>query len=178
MNCIDGLTSTCLEVLERFHVPGCNEAAEDFLPQKTETTRQVDIATQLSLILHLLIVAMTARSQSLLLPASAVGSVASPVSSRDAVAPNTSIALAATIVLTDSSTGVDLFDVEAVQLIEEILKKVDAQANGTDMLALVGFENTTEPSVTALSRRSGACKAFQTTGTTKSQPFGHSSTNC
>ena len=103
---------------------------------------------------------MTLRSQSLFLLACAVGSIASPVVHRDAVASSTSIAPAATSVSTDSSAGVDLFDVEAIQLTDEVVKGINVQANDTDLRALIDFENNTNTNVAALSRRSGVCKVF------------------
>lgn len=104
---------------------------------------------------------MSARSHSfILLACAAVGTIASPVISRDVVASSTSIAPAAIVVSTDSPAGVDLFDVEAVQLTDEVLRNVNAQTNVTDLLALVGFGNDTDSGAATLSRRSGACKAF------------------
>lgn len=104
---------------------------------------------------------MAVRSHSLLLLAHvAAVSLASPVIGRDAVRSSTAIAPAAITVSTESPAGVDLFDVEAVQLTDEVLRHVNSQTSGTDLLALVGFGNDTDAGAAALSRRSGACKAF------------------
>lgn len=103
---------------------------------------------------------MAAHSRFLFLLSCAVGCIASPLAHRDAAASSASIAPAAARVSTDSVSGVDLFDVEAVQLTDQILHEINAQTNGTDLLALVGFQNTTESSASLLLRRSGSCKVF------------------
>ncbi|KAJ8108141.1 hypothetical protein OPT61_g8375 [Boeremia exigua] len=104
---------------------------------------------------------MAARGQSLFLLACAVlGTVASPVNSGDTVALNTSITPAAATVSTDSPAGAKLFEVEAVQLTEEVLQEISAQTSDTDLLALVGFGDDTDSDVATLSRRDGACKTF------------------
>lgn len=104
---------------------------------------------------------MAIRSQSLLLLAHAAAwSFASPVIGRDATALSTAIAPAATTVSKDSPAGVELFDAETTQLTEQVLNDVNSHANGADLLALVGFGEDTDAAAAALSRRSGACKAF------------------
>lgn len=104
---------------------------------------------------------MTVHSYALLLLACAtVGTVAKPVIPRDDVATSASIAPAATTLPSGSSAGVDLFDSETVQLTDQTLLKIDAQTNATDVVALVGFENSTDSTAAVLSRRSGICKTF------------------
>lgn len=104
---------------------------------------------------------MIARNCSLfLLVCTATSTVASPVIARKGTASSTSVAPAATTVPADSSTGVDLFDNEAIQLTEQVLKDVSSQTNDTNVIALFDFQNDTDSDAAALSRRSGACKAF------------------
>jgi hypothetical protein len=104
---------------------------------------------------------MSARGSLLFLAASAIGALGSPVVVRDA-ATTESVAPAATTVPADSSAGVALFPVEAVQLTDEVLKVADSQTEEVDVLALFGFQNSTDTTTAAARRakRSGACKAF------------------
>jgi hypothetical protein len=101
---------------------------------------------------------MTAHSYALLLLACGIaGIVAKPVVARDGLATS---APAATTVPSGSSAGVDLFKSETVQLTDEVLREIDAQADGADVLALVGFEIDTDSALASQSRHSGACKVF------------------
>jgi hypothetical protein len=104
---------------------------------------------------------MSARGSLLLLAASAIGALGNPVVIRDAAATETSIAPAATTVSADSSAGVALFPGEVVQLTDDVLKVADSQTEEVDVLALFGFENSTDTTAaTKRAKRSGACKAF------------------
>jgi hypothetical protein len=101
---------------------------------------------------------MTAHSYALLLLVYAVaGIVANPVVARNGLDRS---APAATTVPSGSSAGVDLFKSETVQLTDEVLRKIDAQTDGADVLALVGFEVDTDSAIASQSRHSGACKVF------------------
>jgi hypothetical protein len=104
--------------------------------------------------------AMSARGSLLFLAASAIGALGSPVVVRDAAATE-SVAPAATTVPADSSAGAALFPVEAVQLTDDVLRVADSQTEEVDILALFGFENSTNTTAAARrAKRSGACKAF------------------
>ncbi|KAI8941278.1 hypothetical protein NX059_002508 [Plenodomus lindquistii] len=86
--------------------------------------------------------------------------VANPVVVRDATASDASIAPATATVSADSPAGVDLFSAEAVQLTDDVLESIDAQVNGTDVLALIGFDDSAGSAGAKRTRGNAACKTF------------------
>ncbi|KAL5113770.1 hypothetical protein ACEQ8H_008344 [Pleosporales sp. CAS-2024a] len=71
---------------------------------------------------------------------------------------NTTAPALAIAVSTSSSTGVDLFDYEAIQLTAEALKTLGMTAlNRSDLLALVDFDDQNSPGA---NMQSGACRSF------------------
>lgn len=103
---------------------------------------------------------MTLRSHLLLLLASGLGSLGSPVIASDAMT-SASVSPAAETVIADSSAGTNIFPQEAVQLTDDVLYSVDQQLSEVDVLALFGFENSTDRTAEARRvRRSGVCKVY------------------
>ncbi|KAH9859681.1 hypothetical protein IAQ61_011462 [Plenodomus lingam] len=103
---------------------------------------------------------MSLRCCLLVLLATTVGVVASPVVVRDTTASDVSIVPAATTVSTNSPAGVELFKSEAIQLTDGVLMNADAQINDTDVLALVGFDDSSKPAGPRRARHNGTCKTF------------------